>query len=63
MRDEFYRKYCLEWHAKSVREGYFLAARHILRAALRFRRGGREASIAQDYFFYCGKLASYYWGN
>lgn len=63
MSDEFYRKYCLEWRAKSVREGYFLAARHILRRALKFRRGGRVKSLARDYFWYRGMLSSYYWGN
>lgn len=63
MRDEFFRKYCLEWHAKSVRKGYFLAARYMLRSALKFRRGGRAKSLARGYFWCCGKLTSYYWGN
>ena len=63
MSDEFWRRYCLKWHAKSVRDGYFLAARHILRRALKFRRGGRVASFARGYFFYRGKIHSYYWGN
>lgn len=63
MSDEFYRKYCLKWHAEYVREGYFLAARRMLRRALKFRRGGRVASLARGYFFYHGKLASYQWGN
>ena len=63
MSDEFFRRYCLEWHARSVREGYFLAARHMLRRALKFKRGGREKSLARDYFFYHGVLSSYHWGN
>ena len=63
MSDEYWRKYCLEWHAKFVREGYFLAARHILRRTLKFRRGGRVKSLARGYFWCCGKLTSCYWGN
>jgi hypothetical protein len=61
--DEFFRKYCLEWHAKSVRDGFFFAARHMLRSALKFRRGGRTESLAREYFWRRGKLTSYYWGN
>ena len=57
------REYCLQWHAKSVREGYFLASRHMLRAALNFKRGGREASVACDYGFHNGALFWYHWGN
>lgn len=57
------REYCLEWHAKSVRGGYFLAARHMLRAALRFRDGGRSSSLAHGYVFVDGKLVSYQYGN
>lgn len=63
MSDEFFRQYCLEWHAKSVRDGYFLAARHLLRRALKFKRGGRVASIAVGYGFCNGKLFWYHWGN
>lgn len=63
MSDEFFRKYCLEWHAKSVRDGFFLAARHILRRALKFKRGGRAKSIAVSYGFHNGKLIWYHWGN
>jgi hypothetical protein len=46
-----------------VREGYFLEVRLMLRNALRFRRGGRAESRARGYFWCCGKLTSYYWGN
>lgn len=57
------REYCLEWHAKAVRGGYFLAARRMLRAAIRFRPHGREASTAFDYYRYRGKLDWFQWGN
>jgi hypothetical protein len=61
--DEFFRKFCLEWYAWSVREGYFLAARLMLRNALKFRRGGRAKSLAVGYGFHNGKLLWYHWGN
>lgn len=57
------REYCLEWHAKAIRGGYFLAARRMLRAAIRFRPHGREASAAFDYYRYHGKLDWFQWGN
>ena len=57
------REYCMEWHAKAVRRGCFLAARRMLRAALRFRPHGREASTAFDYYRYRGKLDWFQWGN
>ena len=60
MRD---REYCMEWHAKAVRGGYFLAARRMLRAALRFRPGGRQASFEWDYFINGGKLDWFQFGN
>ena len=63
MSDEFWRKFCLEWHAKSVREGYFLVARYMLRKALKFRRGCRGKSRAYGYLWFNCKLASYQWGN
>lgn len=63
MSDEFFREDCLEWHAKAVRKGYFLAARALLRNALKFRRGGRAESLAVGYVFCNGKLLWYHWGN
>ena len=64
MSDEFFfRRYCLKWHAKFVREGYFPAARHILRRALKFKRGGRVASLAVGYGFHNEILLWYHWGN
>jgi len=65
MRDdaEFYRTHCLETYAIAVRRGFFLAARLMLRNALRFREHGRENSVAVDYFFSGGRLSWYYWGN
>lgn len=65
MRDktEFYRTYCLENHAIAVRDGYFLAARHMLRRALRFKQGCRKRSRAYGYLRFNGKLVSYQYGN
>ena len=57
------REYCLEWHSKAVRGGYFLVARRMLRAAIRFRPHGRERSTAFDYYRYRGKLDWFQWGN
>lgn len=57
------REYCMEWHAKAVRLGYFLAARRMLRAALRFRPGCRQASFEWDYFINGGKLDWFQFGN
>ena len=57
------REYCMEWHAKAVRWGYFLVARRMLRAALRFRPGGRQASFEWDYFINGGKLDWFQFGN
>lgn len=57
------REYCLQMHAMAVRGGYFLAARRILRAALRFRPGGRQASFEWEYFINGGKLDWFQYGN
>lgn len=57
------REYCMEWHAKAVRRGYFLVARRMLMAALRFRPGGRQASFEWGYFINCGKLDWFQFGN
>lgn len=57
------REYCMEWHAKAVRCGCFLAARRMLRAALRFRPGGRQASFEWEYFINGGKLDWFQCGN
>ena len=57
------REYCMEWHAKAVGNGLFLAARRILRAALRFRPGGRQASFEWEYFINGGKLDWVQYGN
>lgn len=58
-----FREYCMAWHRIAVRRGYFLAARHMLRSALNFRRHGRENSLAVGYFFSGGRLSWYHWGN
>ena len=57
------RAYCLRWYGKAIEWGYFHVARRMLRAALRFRPGGRQASFEWDYFINGGKLDWFQYGN